>query len=196
LGGKGRGWIFTYIEIDKPQLRKSLFKEDFREIGFSMKPFKVDGFLKIEVEEMYFDALENSSHVFFLIDGQHIPFRIKELNESPYLMVKLEKFDSSERVEALTNKKIFLPNNECPVIDELKMLEKLDIPAWIGFDIYDNNAKIGTIIDIVEMPGQLMAFVKFQEKEVMIPLNESFIYEIDSQKKRIFANLPEGLMKL
>ena len=48
--------------------------------------------------------------------------------------------------------------------------------------------------DIFETPQQLLAQVTYQEKEILIPLNEDFIIKIDNKKKSISLQLPDGLI--
>jgi 16S rRNA processing protein RimM len=46
------------------------------------------------------------------------------------------------------------------------------------------------------MPQQEIAVVVYQNKEVLIPLNEKLIVSIDEDKKVILMDLPEGLLTL
>jgi 16S rRNA processing protein RimM len=46
------------------------------------------------------------------------------------------------------------------------------------------------------MPHQEMAVVNHHNKEVLIPLNEELIINIDTTKRLIIMNLPEGLVQL
>jgi len=55
---------------------------------------------------------------------------------------------------------------------------------------------LGEIKEIIEYPQQEMAAIIIKEKEVLIPLNEQLILEIDEEKKLISMDLPEGLLNL
>ena len=55
---------------------------------------------------------------------------------------------------------------------------------------------IGIIDEVVEMPEQFMAFLSYQEKEVMVPLNEFFIQDIDPENKIILMELPDGIFNI
>ena len=55
---------------------------------------------------------------------------------------------------------------------------------------------MGLIEDVREYPQQFLASIQYQEKEVLIPLNEAFIVEIDKTKKLLILDLPDGLLEL
>ena len=64
-----------------------------------------------------------------------------------------------------------------------------------------NNGKLDPAVkklieDIEEYPQQEMAVLKYKEKTILIPLIESFIEREDEANKRIYINLPEGLLDL
>ena len=87
------------------------------------------------------------------------------------------------------------------VFSSLDVSEKEEIIVTIqmyeGFTIIDKNlGEIGTIESVVEFPQQDMAFVTYKEKEVMIPLNDSIVTQIDEDKKELIVDLPEGLLEL
>ena len=66
-----------------------------------------------------------------------------------------------------------------------------------GFLLVDKElGEIGVIEEVLELPQQEMAVVKKEGKEVMIPLNDTFVKGIDRTKKRIDVELPEGLLDL
>ena len=68
---------------------------------------------------------------------------------------------------------------------------------YVNFEIHDKIlGKIGIIEEIIEYPQQEMAAIKFQEKEVLIPLNEQLILTIDAENKVIEMDLPDGLLEL
>ncbi|RYG05892.1 MAG: 16S rRNA processing protein RimM, partial [Chitinophagaceae bacterium] len=43
-------------------------------------------------------------------------------------------------------------------------------------------------------PQQFIATVLYKETEIMFPLNEDIIVEIDDEEETILVNLPEGLL--
>ena len=66
----------------------------------------------------------------------------------------------------------------------------------IGYTIYDdeNEVVLGTITEMIEQPHQLLAKIFIDNKEVLIPLNEATLLEINRKKKEVVVDLPEGLL--
>ncbi len=63
--------------------------------------------------------------------------------------------------------------------------------------IIDKNfGEVGKIERIEEMPGNDMFVVKRGEKEVLLPVVEDLIIEIDDELKTITYNAPEGLIEI
>ena len=77
-----------------------------------------------------------------------------------------------------------------------KMVDKNAPIALIGYTIYDdeNEVVLGTITEMIEQPHQLLAKIFIDNKEVLIPLNEATLLEINRKKKEVVVDLPEGLL--
>ena len=53
------------------------------------------------------------------------------------------------------------------------------------------------IIEAIElMPQQVIAWVVVNQKKIAIPLAEGLIQEVDDLKKKIYMDLPEGILEL
>ena len=61
-----------------------------------------------------------------------------------------------------------------------------------GFMVQDVNlGDLGKILSVEEFPQQEMAFVDYKGKEILIPMIDAFIIEIDKKENRILVELPE-----
>ena len=66
-----------------------------------------------------------------------------------------------------------------------------------GFKLTDiNYGEIGVVTGTEQLPQQTMLIALYQGKEVMIPLVEAFIHDVDEKKQIIYLNLPEGFLSL
>ena len=108
-------------------------------------------------------------------------------------MVIFDDIDTIEKAEALVRKKLFLPNKLKPLRDEDEFL----ITDLKGFIVHDEVAgELGEIIEIHEYPQQFIAVVPYKFKEIMFPLNDDLIVEIDEENGILKVDLPEGLIEL
>ena len=80
--------------------------------------------------------------------------------------------------------------------DFKKFASKSAPASLLGYTIVDNEKSLGTILEVIEQPHQLLCRLEVQSKEVLIPLNEAFLQKIDHRKKQVVVTLPEGLLDI
>lgn len=173
--------------------------EAYQSIGFTKKTYGVKGELKLNIADRYLEDFAQADVLFLDISGRKIPYFVEYINfENPFTL-KFEDFDSKESAIELTGKEIFMRESDL-LTEEEKVFEvegNLVFEKYIQFEIKDKKlGRIGVIEEIIEYPQQEMASLTFQEKEVLIPMNEQLIIKIDSEAKVIEMDLPEGLLAL
>jgi 16S rRNA processing protein RimM len=52
------------------------------------------------------------------------------------------------------------------------------------------------VIEVIEQPQQLVCKIIIQNKEVLIPLNEDTLIDIDNASQQVLVRLPEGLLAI
>lgn len=168
--------------------------EDCFYIGYITKTKGLKGEVQVYFE---FDEPEDLTldSVFAEINGKLVPFFVSayKLQNNQTGNFYFDDIDTIEKAEALVRKKLYLPNNLKPVRDEDEFL----ITDLKGFIVHDEVAgELGEIIEIHEYPQQYVAVVPYQNKEIMFPLNDDLIVEIDEEKGILRVALPEGLIDL
>jgi len=107
------------------------------------------------------------------------------------LYLKLEGIDVREQAISLTQKEIWIPEN-----DFKKFSAKSSPINLLGYEVVENENILGTILEVIEQPHQLLCRIEVAEKEVLIPLHEGTIKKIDRQNNRVIVELPEGLLEI
>ena len=107
------------------------------------------------------------------------------------LYLKLQGIDVREQAISLTQKEIWIPEN-----DFKKFSAKSSPINLLGYEVVENENILGTILEIIEQPHQLLCRIEVAEKEVLIPLHEGTIKKIDRQNNRVIVELPEGLLEI
>ncbi len=173
--------------------------EAYQSIGFTKKTYGVKGELKLNIEDRYLEDFAQADVLFLDIAGRKIPYFLEYINfENPFTL-KFEDFDSKESAIELTGKEIFMRTTDLLAEEErvFEVVGNLVFEQYINFEIVDKTlGEIGIIEEIIEYPQQEMAALRFQEKEVLIPMNEQLITKIDTENKVIEMDLPEGLLSL
>ncbi len=173
--------------------------ENFISIGFTKKTYGTNGELKMKIEEKYIEDFLNAKVVFLAISGKKVPFFIEKVRFGNALLAKFEDLDSLQEAQMITSKEVFIREKDLMKEEDklLEVEETLVYKKYEGFLIIDSNAgEIGSIKEILEYPQQEMALINFQDRELLIPMNEGLIDEINKEEKQILMNLPEGLLEL
>ena len=106
-------------------------------------------------------------------------------------MIKLESIDSREAAAKISQKEIWF------VEEDFKKYAAKSAPAsLLGYTIINNKERLSEILEVVEQPHQILCRIELKSKEVLIPINESFLIKIDHKKKEVVVYLPEGLLEI
>lgn len=123
--------------------------------------------------------------------GSRIPYFVsscRPVNEKEY-MVRLEEVEIVEAARKLIGKQVY-------VEDALLQSVRAGTPLqWIGYAVEDRKAgEIGRIKDVLQTGHQWLAALSYHQKEVLIPLVEPILLKVMPAEKKIFTDLPEGLL--
>ena len=149
------------------------------------------GTVTIRLERGFSENIPEMESVFIETDGRPVPFFV-EYSEQPDLLtlrLKFEDYDSIEKVKEFTGCKLYSTESS---ISEFQVENTIDL---IDFEVFSaEDSLLGVITGIIKNPGQLLLSVVLGSgKEILLPLHESLILEIDSQKKIIKMIVPEGI---
>ena len=168
--------------------------ENYIKIGRTGKAFGTEGALKVRIEEPFLDDFLKAPVTFIQLLGKPVPFFLAHIHNDSPLIVKWEEVDSRDAALQLAGKVLFLRKED---IAEGASEQVLDLRVLEGFKIIDQTlGEIGLIKEVMELPEQLMAIVEYQEREVLIPLHDTLILSVDTDKAQLFMSLPEGLLEL
>ncbi len=168
---------------------------DYVKIGKVKNTHGLDGKLTIEHILQGKNPFQKIKHVFIEINrSSFIPYFLesKSIFSENEILVAFDDILVVEEARLLLNKSVYL---EEPIFNQLKPLHvTADV---VGFMIQDKTHGIlGKIESLVETPKQVIASTTFKEKEILIPLVEDVISQIDINKKLILVDLPEGLLEI
>ena len=177
-------------------------RDDFQKIGFIVREKGLRGDVKISFEAFFLDYLYHKTtpdHLFVLIHGSMIPYFIENSNlKSQAITLKFEEVDDRQTAQELRAKEIFVPkdlfeNEELPDDDATTYWNYI-----LGYQVFTLHEQqlLGKVEDIFYLPEHELAQVFYQNKELLLPLNEEYLHEIDEAKKSIVFNLPQGFIEV
>jgi 16S rRNA processing protein RimM len=172
----------------------SMTNDDCFRIGTILRTKGLKGELHIYVG---FDGLENIkfTSVFIENSGKLVPYfvaSIKYLQKNAAYLI-LEDVDTIEKASLLLKKDLYLPNKLKPKKKKAEFTLK-DLAGFTAIDV--DEGELGVITGVHEYPHQVIATVNYKNCEVLFPLNEDIIKNIDVVTGRITVDLPEGLLDI
>ena len=164
---------------------------DLVTIGRVLKSHGVQGELLVQVANMYHRSLESCRALFLDIDGNKVPFMLESWQpvDENYI-VKLKHIDDRSESVRMHGSAVMINRSELVDVGEAPVL-----PDLSGFVIEHDQGAALIIQRLEELPQQTMMVCKAEDDlEVMIPLVEQWIVNIDEDRQVIHMELPEGLV--
>lgn len=160
------------------------------QVGKITGSFGGDGFVKCKIFDGFMEELDLQDFVFIIHENIHVPYRIVEKNLKKSL-IRFDDITTMRKAEVMRNQGIYILG------DDMQTVESNENDSIIGFTIRDVElGEIGVIESVTNMTHQDLAYVKYQERIIMIPLHPFLIDKLDEEKKIIYMNLPEGIVDL
>jgi 16S rRNA processing protein RimM len=118
-----------------------------------------------------------------------VEFARKKGNDDIYL--KLEGIDSKETATKLIRQEVWMKE------DEVQMHTRKNNPiGWVGYRVLDQGKDLGSILEVIEQPHQVLCRLEIDSKEVLIPINEQTLEKIDHKTRVLLLTLPDGLLEI
>lgn len=171
-----------------------ILKEEIFPIGQITKPHGLKGEMAFTTNST---ILEDVDVPFIILEpeGLLVPFYLENVRMKTDTtgLIKLERVDSEEQAREYIGLSIYLPNM---FLDEMDDAE-FETEYFVGFEIIENqHGNIGKITTVDDSTANALFVVETESGEVLIPIADEFITEIDHEGKTIYVNLPEGLLDL
>ncbi|MDP5045077.1 ribosome maturation factor RimM [Leeuwenhoekiella sp. W20_SRS_FM14] len=170
-------------------------KEECFYLGKIVRKFSFKGELLAKLDTDEPEMYENLESVFVDFNGNLVPFFIHscQLHKSTLLRIDFEDVNTEEDAEDLINAELFLPLSMLPQLEGTQFYYH----EIIGFTVKDISfGEVGTITGVNDNTSQALFEIDHKGKEVLIPINDDFIKEVDRSTKIITIDAPEGLIDI
>jgi len=169
--------------------------EGYFYLGKILKLHAAKGALLIHLDT---DSPENYTElesVFVQMNGQLIPFFIESLEHrhNNNAVVTFADIDSTDQASLLISCALFLPLTMLPPLTGTRFYYH----EVKGFSVMDENfGDAGIIEEVLEYPHQAVLRVLRKGKEILIPITDEIILEVNRETRTIRTRAPEGLIEL
>jgi 16S rRNA processing protein RimM len=168
--------------------------EDLFDLGFVEKAHGLSGDVKVSIDSDdpgYYQKMES---VYIRKKDGPIPFFVESIQiTGNKAIIKFEGVDSREEAEELKSGTLMLPVSMLPVLQD----DQYYYHDLIGCEILDDDrGSIGNVQDVLEMPADPLLVAIHKGKEVLIPLNEHIVKNVNVRERYLNVNLPAGLLEI
>jgi 16S rRNA processing protein RimM len=172
-----------------------ILKDEVFPIGQVIKPHGVNGEMSFNFTSDVFDT-ENIEFLIIEIQGILVPFFIEEYrfkSESTGL-IKFEGVESDEQARVFSGLTLFVQKKYLDKVEDAE----IELDYFVGFHLVDEiKGELGLITEVDQTTeNALFVIDNGSDNELLIPVGDDYIREIDHENKRILVRLPEGLLEL
>jgi len=170
-------------------------KEDYYFIGILTKTHGISGELILKSDNLQFEDIYKMDSVFIEFDGILVPFFISGVSPrgSSSAAIKFDDINSEDQASEFVNCKVYSVEVASGEKNEIKYTAS----SLTGYQVIDVKLGIlGIISEYLDFANNPLFKIRKSKKEILLPVNEEFILEIDRIKKTITVQTPEGLIDI
>ena len=158
-------------------------------IGQVLKSNGRDGELLVSFTGIAPEEIDLEEPVFIEFDGLPVPFYFESFTPrgNTRALVRLTG------VRNLTDAEELVGRDVCAE-DDLYEDEEDDLTGWTVLDA--DGTEVGTVSAHEDIPGNPCIWVETGHGEVLVPLREELVLEVDEKKQTLRMIIPEGLLDL
>ena len=170
-------------------------KEDCFYLGKIVRKHSFRGEVVIKLDTDEPQLYKDMESVFVEQGKDLIPFFIEErlLQKGNQLRVRFETIDSEQDADAIMNSGIYLPLSFLPKLTG----NKFYFHEIINFKAVDTvYGEVGVVKGLNDTTAQPLFVIMKDGQEILIPMIDEFIKEIDRKGKRVVLCTPPGLIEM
>ncbi len=170
-------------------------KDNCFQLGYIAKVHGLHGEVGVVLDVDYPEDYEDLKHIFIEQKSRLVPFFVEHfvLQFNNKVLVKFEDYDTVEEVAHLVGSGLFLPLTQLEALKE----DQYYFHELIGFEVLDETlGPIGEVKVIYDLETQDLLGVDHKGKEVLIPIKDQIIQKVDKTAKKVYCQLPAGLLDI
>ena len=186
----------TYLIHDKQFMKYYEISEDICiPAGKIIKTYGKNRQVIIRFDVLDYEPFAGLKIIYLKIHGLLVPFFVDNirLKNNGTATLLLRHLDSDAKAKEISGCIVFVDK-------EYVKIKKSERPAsqkLIGYNVNDiKYGDLGLINEIIELPGNPLFKIIYNEKELLIQVTEAYMKKIDKKNKILVMELPEGLIEL
>lgn len=163
-------------------------------VGRIVKTHGLKGEVTLRIDNEQFDEIEELNYFLLDMNDNLIPFFVEDIAyHSNKAFVLFQDLKTLEAANQLVGNSVYLP------LDLLPEKEGNDFYSHevVGFLVVDEErGELGKVQEIIEYPTQSLIQILVDGKEILIPIHDDIIKNVDREGKKIFIKAPAGLIEM
>ena len=117
--------------------------EDYIQVAYLKKPHGVQGYIHIEIEEVFEEDLLKAKAVFIEMTKKKVPHFIQKLDLSGKDVIKFEEYNSPETVKILSQRPVYMRIQDIEALeDKLEEQKSEGLQYLEGFQLFNQNNEL------------------------------------------------------
>lgn len=163
-------------------------------VGRIVKTHGIKGEVTLRIDNEDFDEIEELNYFLLDINDKLIPFFIENITyHSNKSFILFQDLKTLEAASQLVGTAVYLP------LDLLPERSGNDFYSHevVDFLVVDEEkGELGRVQEIIEYPTQSLIQIIKEEKEILIPIHDDIIKDVDREGKKILIKAPVGLIDM
>ena len=163
-------------------------------VGKIVKTHGLKGEVTLRIDNEQFDEIEELNYFLLDINDKLIPYFVENItfhsNKSFVLFQDLKTLEAANQLVGISS---YLP------LDLLPEKEGNDFYSHEVVDflvIDEEKGELGKVQEIIEYPTQSLIQIVINGKEVLIPIHDDIIQDVNREEKTIYIKAPNGLIDM
>ena len=163
-------------------------------VGKIVKTHGIKGEVTLRIDNEDFDYIEKLDYFLLDINDTLIPFFVEKItshsNRSFVLFQDLKTLEAASQLVGVT---AYLPLELLPERSGNDFYSH----EVVGFLVVDEEkGELGKVQEIIEYPTQSLIQIIKDGKEILIPIHDDIIKDVNREEKKIFIKAPVGLIDM
>lgn len=107
--------------------------------------------------------------------------------------IKLEGVDTKEKAHTLTQKEVWLLEEDFNL--HAGKAAPISLLGFMMIDA-DEDEELGEILEVIEQPHQVLCKIMVNNNEALIPIHEETLDKVDKEGRKVYVTLPDGLLDI
>ena len=163
-------------------------------VGKIVKTHGLKGEVTLRIDNEQFDDIEELNYFLLDLNDILIPYFIENISyHSNKSFILFQDMKTLEQASQLVGTAVYLPLDLLPEKDGNDFYSH-EVVDFLVID--EEKGELGTVREIIEYPTQSLIQIVINNKEVLIPIHDDIIKDVDREEKKIFIKAPNGLIDM